>query len=96
MKFFNYLSWFLRALLFAALFLFAVRNTDSVTLRFYFGQAWQMPLIVALLVFFVFGAALGVIACLSRLLRQRREVVVLKRALRARGAAGRSPPESPP
>ena len=96
MKFFKYLSWFLRAVLFAALFLFALRNTDSVTLRFYFDQAWQTPLIVALLVFFVFGAALGVLACLSRLLRQRREVVVLKRELRARSAAGRSPPVTPP
>jgi lipopolysaccharide assembly protein A len=96
MKFVNYLSWFLRAVLFAALFLFALRNTDPVTLRFYFDQAWQMPLIVALLVFFVFGAALGALACLSRLLRQRREVVALKRELRARGAAGRSPPVTPP
>ncbi|MGC2520053.1 MAG: LapA family protein [Burkholderiales bacterium] len=96
MKFVNYLSWSLRAALFAALFLFAVRNTDPVTLRFYFDQAWQMPLIAALLMFFAFGAALGVLACLSRLLRQRRQVVALKRELRARGAAGRSPPATPP
>ena len=95
MKFVKYLSWLLRTVLFAALFLFAVRNTDPVTLRFYFDQAWQMPLIVALLVFFAFGAALGVLACLSRLVRQRREVVTLKRELRARGAAGRSPPVPP-
>lgn len=95
MRFIKYLSWFLRALLFAALFLLAVRNTDSVTLRFYFGQAWQMPLIVALLLFFVFGAVLGMLACLSRLLRQRREVLALKREIRARGAARPGSPVAP-
>jgi len=94
MKIVKYLSWSLRAALFAALFVFALRNTDPVTLRFYFDQAWQMPLIVALLVFFAFGAALGVLACLSRLLGQRREVVALKREIRARDA--RSPPVTAP
>jgi putative membrane protein len=94
MKFVNYLSWLLRAVLFAALFLFAVRNMDPVTLRFFPDAAWQVPLIVALLVFFVIGAALGVVACLSRLFHQRREIASLKRELRAQEGPERSPPRT--
>jgi len=58
-------------------------NTDTVRVRFFLGQAWETPMIVVLLLFFVFGAAIGVLACLSRLLGQRREIQKLQRALRA-------------
>jgi uncharacterized integral membrane protein len=47
-------------------------------------------MIVVLLLFFVFGAAIGVLACLSRVLGQRREIQKLQRALRAGGS--REPP----
>jgi len=47
MKFFAHLSWLLRALLFLAIFAFALMNTDPVTLRFFLGQTWQTPMIVA-------------------------------------------------
>jgi uncharacterized integral membrane protein len=47
-------------------------------------------MIVALLLFFASGAALGVLACLSRLARQRREILKLRREQRASG--DRSPP----
>lgn len=94
MKFVNYLSWLLRAALFTALFFFAVRNMDPVTLRFFLDETWQVPLIVALLVFFVTGAGLGVVACLTRLFHQRREIVSLKRALRAQEGPERVPPQT--
>jgi len=94
MKVVKYLSWLLRALIFAALLWFALKNTDAVTLRFFLGQSWETPLIVALLVFFVFGAILGVMACLSRLFQQRREIASLKRAARAQQDSERIPPQT--
>src|SRR5262249_11568813 len=87
MKVIAVLSWTVRILLFLALLVFAVRNTDPVTVRFYLDQQWQVPLVLALLVFFAVGAVLGVLACMGRLLRQRREIVALKRELRARAGA---------
>ena len=90
MKFIAHLSWLLRALLFLAIFAFALMNADPVTLRFFLGQTWETPMIVALLLFFACGAALGVLACLWRLARQRREILKLKRELRSGG--DRAPP----
>jgi lipopolysaccharide assembly protein A len=84
------LSWLLRALLFLLIFAFALMNTDTVKLRFFLGQAWETPIIVVMLLFFALGAAVGVLACLSRLLGQRREIQRLQRALRA---GGREPPQ---
>ncbi|HEX4797933.1 MAG TPA: LapA family protein [Burkholderiales bacterium] len=89
MKIIAHLSWLLRALLFLAIFAFALMNTGPVTLRF-LGQTWETPMIVALLLFFASGAALGVLACLARLARQRREILKLKREQRSRG--DRAPP----
>ena len=92
MRFIKQLSWLLRALIFVMIFAFALMNTDTVKLRF-LGRAWETPMIVALLLFFVFGAAVGVLACLSRLLVQRREIQKLQRALRA-GAQRSAPPQA--
>jgi uncharacterized integral membrane protein len=75
------LAWTLRIILFLALFLFALKNTDSVGLRLYFDQVWQAPLILVLLVFFAAGAAVGVIATLATVFRQRREIARLQREL---------------
>jgi len=85
MKLITHLSWLLRALLFLAIFAFALMNTDPVTLRFFLGRTWEIPMILALLLFFAFGAAIGVLACLSRLLGQRRKIQKLERELRAAG-----------
>lgn len=66
---------------------FAVKNSELVTLRFYLGQAWQMPLVVALFVAFVAGALMGVLASLSFVLRQRRTILGLRREVRNRPTA---------
>jgi len=65
------------------IFAFALMNTQAVTLRFFLGQVWEMPMILVLLLFFALGAAVGILACVSRLLSQRREIQRLARALRA-------------
>ena len=78
------IAWTLRIILFLALFLFALKNTDAVSLRLYFDQVWQAPLILVLLVFFVAGAAMGVLATLATVFRQRREIGRLQRELGTR------------
>ena len=75
------LAWILRIVLFLALFLFALKNTDSVSLHIYFDQVWQAPLILVLLVFFAAGAAMGVLATLATVFRQRREIGRLQQEL---------------
>jgi lipopolysaccharide assembly protein A len=81
MKAIRYLSWALRAVLFLLLLLFALKNTEPVTLRFFFSESWQLPLVLLLLIFFAFGAALGLVACTSRLLRERREILRLRKEI---------------
>jgi putative membrane protein len=80
------LAWTLRIVLFLALFLLALKNTDAVVLHLYFDQAWQAPLILVLLVFFSAGAAMGVVATLTTVFRQRRDIARLRRELRERPA----------
>ena len=92
-KLLTIVAWILRVMLFLALFLFAIKNTETVTLRFWFDQTWQAPLVLLLLAFLAGGALLGVLACLARLFRQRREIARLKRELRLRT---HEPPVIPP
>lgn len=78
------IAWILRIVLFLALFLFALKNTDSITLHVYFDEVWQAPLILVLLLFFAAGAAMGVLATLATVFRQRREIGRLQRELGTR------------
>ena len=75
----RYLNWLLRAALFIALLGFAVKNDQSVTLRYFFGYEWQSSLVIVLLIFFAAGTAIGALAMLASVLRQRREIARLKR-----------------
>jgi len=77
----KYLAWVLKLALFVVVLMFAVRNTDMVTVHFYFGGEWQAPLIFALLVAFCGGAAIGLGAGLGQIVRQRREIGILQREL---------------
>jgi uncharacterized integral membrane protein len=79
----RYLGWLLKGALFILLLGFAVRNSDIVTIRYYLGYAWQAPLVLVMLVFFVMGAVVGVAACMGYLFRQRRELVGLRQAAQA-------------
>jgi len=79
-----YLNWVLRALLFLVLLGFAVKNDQPVTLHYFFGYQWQSSLVIVLLIFFAAGAAVGVLAMLSNVLQQRREIDKLKRDIRVK------------
>jgi uncharacterized integral membrane protein len=86
LRFFSFIAW---TAVFVVVLLFAIKNTEPVTLRFYFDVAWQTPLVLLVLASFVAGAVFGVIACLPTLARQRRDTLGLRRelALRQPGAA---------
>ena len=77
----RYLIWTLRALLFLLLLGFAVKNDQPVTLRYFLGYEWQTSLVVGLLCFFTVGVLVGLLAMLSMLYRQRRELSVARREL---------------
>ncbi len=94
----RYVTWAVRLLVFLFLLAFAAKNTDPVTLRFYFELAWQAPLIVLLLVFFAAGAAFGLVAALATLFAQRRELLRLNREVKSLRdlKAGSEAPVPPP
>ncbi|CAM5324063.1 lipopolysaccharide assembly LapA domain-containing protein [Thauera mechernichensis] len=73
--------WFIRLVLFFLLFGFAIKNDHLVTLSFFFGSQWQLPLVFVILLTFAAGALLGVTATLASLMRQRREISRLRRQL---------------
>jgi lipopolysaccharide assembly protein A len=68
-------------ILFFAAIGFAVKNSESVTLHYYLGLEWTAPLVIMLLVALGLGVALGVLACLGLVVRQRRQISALKREL---------------
>lgn len=73
--------WIIRLLLFFLLFGFAIKNDHLVTLNFFFGVQWQLPLVFVILVTFAAGALIGVTATLASMMRQRREISRLRRQL---------------
>lgn len=73
--------WIIRLVLFFFLFGFAVKNDHLVSLQFFFGSQWQLPLVFVILVAFAAGALLGVTATFGSLLRQRREIGRLRKQL---------------
>jgi uncharacterized integral membrane protein len=93
----RYLLWLLRIALFLILLGFAVKNSDPVSVYYYFGAEWRAPLVFVMLVCVVAGVALGVLAVLGQVFRQRREIAELKRERRAqtRESAQVLPPPDP-
>ncbi len=73
------LIWLLRFAVFVVLFGLAIKNSDSIMLRFYFEQAWQLPLALVILVAFVAGVAVGLSVMLAMHVSQRREIGKLRR-----------------
>ena len=78
-------TWTIRVLVFLLLIALAAKNVEPVTLRFFFDLALQTPLVLALFGFFALGALFGILALLGTVLRQRREIALLRKP----------PPEAP-
>ena len=84
----RFLNWLLRAALFIVLLGLAVKNDETVKLKYFFGLEWETNLVILLLVFFAAGALAGIIAMFVSLLKQRREISRLKRDIRLRNELG--------
>ena len=82
----RYVLWLAGPVLFVFFLTLAVKNLDPVVVRYFLGYEWRAPLIFVLLIFFVVGTVLGILATLGHIVRQRREIGVLKRELDAQRA----------
>ncbi|MCC7082340.1 MAG: LapA family protein [Burkholderiales bacterium] len=78
----RYLIWLLRIALFLILLGLAVKNSDPVTIHYYFGAQWRAPLVLVMLICLMAGVALGVLAAIGQVFRQRREIAELRRERR--------------
>jgi len=79
----KFIVWLIRVLVFVLLLVLALANTQTATLNFLAGYAWQAPLILIGLAFFVVGLLAGLLSALPAIFRLRLENVRLKRDLRA-------------
>lgn len=87
----RYFYAFLSVLLFFAVLGFSVKNGEPVALHYYLGMVWHAPLVLMLLIFFCAGAAVGIMACLGLVVRQRRQMVALRRELAKLNSSGNMP-----
>lgn len=78
--------WILRFAIVVVLVWFAVNNADQVTMRGLPGQEVKAPLVFVLLVAFVGGVMIGLLAWVPTVVRQRREIGRLKRAAEKQAA----------
>ncbi len=72
--------WIVRLVIVVVLVWFALKNTDSVTVHGLPYQQWQAPLVFVLLIAFVAGVVIGLLAWIPTVVRQRRELGRLRRA----------------
>ena len=70
----------LKLLVFLALLGLAVRNSETVSVNYFLGWAWHVPLSLLIFVCFALGVGVGVAACTPRLLRTYRELRRLRQA----------------
>ena len=80
----RYLIRIIALILLIVLIAVSVKNSQNVEFKLFMDYAWQAPLIVFLLIFFVLGAVTGLVATFSYYFRMRREVSKLKKELRKR------------
>ena len=74
------LVWILRFVIVLLLVWFAVKNSQLIDVNGLPGQTWQAPLVFVLLVVFVAGVVIGLLAWIPTVVRQRREIARLRRA----------------
>ena len=88
--------WILRFAIVVVLVWFAVKNAQDVTLYGLPDQSLKAPLVFVLLVVFVAGVIIGLLAWVPTVIRQRREIGRLKRSAEKQAAlAAITPPPSP-
>jgi putative membrane protein len=90
------LIWIIRVAVMILMVWFAAKNADPVTLRGYLDATLTAPLALVLLGFFGGGLLLGLLASMTTVVRLKREVRKLNRALqhKKRDDITRLPPDS--
>ena len=88
--------WILRFLIVVLLVWFAVKNAQEVELFGLPGQSWKAPLVFVMLVIFVAGVVIGLLAWIPTVVRQRREIGRLRKSAAQLAALPVSPDPSPP
>lgn len=61
---------------------FAYKNPQVVEFNYYFGLHWEAPLAQMLLVTFVVGAGVGILASLRMVIGMQRQLVLARREIR--------------
>ena len=90
------LVWIVRFLIVVILVWFAVKNAQPITINGLPEQSWQAPLVFVLLVAFVAGVVIGLLAWVPTVVRQRRELSRLRRNAETSAALAASmPPPAP-
>ncbi len=93
-----FLKWALKAAIFFTLFAFALNNQHSVTVRFFFGQQWNAPLVLVVLAAFAIGLVIGVLGMVPRWWQHRRAAALARQTQKLTTAAPDKtiPPAQPP
>jgi uncharacterized integral membrane protein len=87
------LVWLFRAFVFFTLFAFALNNQQGATVNWFFGVAWQAPMVIVVLAAFAAGCAIGVLAMVPAWWRHRKEA---RRQAMPSGAASAAPSPAVP
>jgi putative membrane protein len=88
------LVWIVRFLVVLFLVWFAVKNAHPVSVKGLLDQSWEAPLVFVLLIAFVGGMVIGLLAWVPTVIRQRREIGRLRKSV-AQLAAMPAPPVVP-
>jgi len=88
--------WILRFLIVMILVWFAVKNAQLVKIYGLPDQTWEAPLVFVLLVVFVGGVLIGLLAWVPTVVRQRREIGRLRKGLAQQPAATITVPSAEP
>ncbi|MDY7538735.1 LapA family protein [Undibacterium sp. RTI2.1] len=93
------ISRIITLILFIAFFGFAIKNDQIVTLQYFFGYQQSAPLVILLLVFFLSGGVLGILAMVPMVYRHKRDISKHKKTIAEieseRLAAQRASTEAP-
>jgi putative membrane protein len=65
-------TWLFRAVVFFALFAFALNNRHEASVQWFFGQEWRAPMVFVVLGAFALGCAFGVFAMMPSWWKHRR------------------------
>lgn len=73
------LVWLVRVAIFFFLFGLALKNSDMVTLHFFFGHAWTAPVAALILAAFAIGAVVGLTAVSGVFRRNKNNTATIRR-----------------